>query len=57
MGQNQPNAQMEYCKETDAIMQRIHIPYDALQCTDVNCKNLNHRDVIYLSFMTILLQQ
>ena len=33
-------AQMEYCKETDANMQRIHIPYDALRCTDVNCKNV-----------------
>ena len=41
-------AQMEYCKETDANMQRIHIglPYDALRCTDVNCKNVNHHDDI-----------
>ena len=38
--------QMEYCKETDSNMQRIHIPYDALRCTDVNCKNVNHRDDI-----------
>ena len=36
-------AQMEYCKETHANMQRIHITYDALRCTDVNCKNVNHR--------------
>ena len=36
-------AQMEYCKETDANMQRIHITYDALRSTDVNCKNVNHR--------------
>ena len=39
-------AQMEYCKETDANMQRIHIPYDALRCTDVNCKNVDHQDDI-----------
>ena len=50
-------AQMEYCKETDANMQRIHIPYDALRCTDVNCKNVDHQDDIYVSFMTIVLQQ
>ena len=39
-------AQMEYCKETDANMQHLHIPHEALRCTDMNCSNLHNRDDI-----------
>ena len=28
----------------------MHIPYEALRCTDVNCKNLNHRDYISMFY-------
>ena len=48
-----PTAQMEYCKETDENVQRIHIPYDALWCTDVHGKNVNHND----DLSKLLLQQ
>ena len=36
----------EYCTLTDISIQNINIPYEAISCKDVNCKNEYHRVAI-----------
>ena len=42
-----------YCERTDALLNSVFLPYDAIMCSDFNCKDKAHHNNICAMYEAI----